>query len=563
MIPGSSPVATAQVNGFIPILPPTSEGQRLIVLVSSVEVDYLEQSVEIEHQLSGRSTCNFSIVDLAGLASYQCGEKIEVYFECNLIFAGTIDAVTERFEEGTDAKFIEIECVDWHQLCDRCFVANSYEEKTLRQIVARIVNYDTWLHDEGITLGSIDNVTELNIVRFNYKSATDCFDRLAEATGYDWKITPNKVLNFYDRATYVAPFAIGDSYQNYMRLEFGRDRSEYRNRQWMLGGDDMIDPDPEYFRGDYATIEPTKRRRTFNLKFAVGEISGENPDGDELGIWRISDVEVATKQRVGLRGVDKDGDLEEPSSTTWKQWFYKPGEKEISQNSATDPDENPVLTHDEQLKVVYRGQIPIILDHQDDAEIAARAAIEGGTGIYEAVDEDDTINGRDMAEERASRLLAKFGRIPRQIDFEIDRIGLEPGQLMTVTIAGHGITAIEFMVDTVKLRFLRSDYVRCGATILDGQRQNGWSDYWAKLAKQGRKTEISDDDVIIKTKRLYESINVGDSLSAYTAVETLHAYQDDPYTVALFGEVAVPGSSEVVTCFCIGRSVFGEPAYVT
>jgi len=51
--------------------------------------------------------------------------------------------------------------------------------------------------------------------------------------------------------------------------------------------------------------------------------------------------------------------------------------------------------------LTYRGLFPILVDERIDAEILARRALEGGTGVYEAIADDPAINVQNVAVTKA------------------------------------------------------------------------------------------------------------------------------------------------------------------
>jgi len=77
--------------------------------------------------------------------------------------------------------------------------------------------------------------------------------------------------------------------------------------------------------------------------------------------------------------------------------------------------------------LTYQGMFPILVDERLDAEILARRALEGGTGVYEAITDDPAINVQNVAVQKALAYLRKHGVIPQTIRFETDRPGLRRG----------------------------------------------------------------------------------------------------------------------------------------
>lgn len=516
--------------------------------------------LSISDALASRGTATISFIDAKLSMAYSPGQDVRVTWNDALIFAGTIDRCEEELSDRNDSgdfRLTNLLCVDYANILDRFHAALIYEEKTLDFIVNDLVNHQTEMFEDGISVGTFPpEIPLIEKAVFNHQKITDCFRQLEEITGLTFHVDYEKRIHWYDQATFTAPFTIGDlgSIRNrsYVRRQ---DRSQYRNRQTIKAGFDLTDPLVEDIRGDATTVDPSKRNRTFQLAWKVGTVpvirrfgAGHPPGG--------------TEQRVGIRSLDKDGDLTIPSSTSWKQWFYAIGEKEISQNSKEDEALNPTLTADDRLEVSYQGQFPLAIVEKDDDEIAARKAIEGGSGIYEAVDDDSDINGRDLAREKAKRLLAQFGRIPNYFEFEMDRnVELVPGHLLDVEVAKLGITpARQFMVENIRIDFPDHTIPRVSFTLIDGERFQGWSDFFRKWIQQGKRTVIRESEVLTKTEEHEETVQFSDSLidSMNNPGARIPGYEEDPYTYAVFNMVTLP-NGEGIYSFIIGRSVFGAP----
>jgi hypothetical protein len=512
----------------------------------------IQNSLTINRSLNNRGTCKLKIRDDTDTIHYDPGQEVYVYWSGTAIFGGPIESVDEELpREYGGPLFISLSCVDWSRLFDRFFVANAWDGLTVAAIVEKLVNDETPLGaSEGITVGTVDAFTTTRVV-FRYQKVSDCLRDLCNLAGFSWNISPTKVLSIQDRSTFTAPWTIGDAggaLKTYRDLKLKRDLSQYRNAQWIMAGKDTTDPRTEKFHGDTTTATASSRKRTFNLAYPVASIT--------------SITRESTAQRVGVRGTDDDGTITSPSASTWCQWFYAIDDTEISQNTYSDEVNNPTLTPNETLTVVYVGYYPIVDYEQDDAEIAARAAEENGSGIYQAVEEDEKCDTRVLAQEKADRLIAQFGRIPRVLKYEADVAGLLPGHLQTIAIADHDISS-QFLVDQVVFTFPRVDYLRCQVTAFDGERQEGWVDFWRKSQLAGREFSIRANEVVIKAITPTETLTIADVLT--DSENDTVVFPDtvtDPYSVAQIGIMTTVVGSEEIGLAVFGRSKIGEPYVV-
>jgi hypothetical protein len=512
---------------------------QVVVIVSGEDVTpKVADSIRVSTSLQERGVASFTIIDQTGTRHFDIGETVLVLWDGTRIFGGQISTVEEELPKyGYPPLVSSIEANDWSRTFDRYFVAASYEQKTVKDIAKDIINVQTLIGTEdGITIGTIPGFIISKVV-YPYSYVSDCLRDLCTMSGLSWRVTPNKVLEFYDQVGFEAPFTIGDGgRQTYRGLKHSKSSQQYRNSQWITGGKNKTEELPEErFKGD-------GERRTFTLSYPIAEITSITRD----------DGSGPVTQRIGVKGTDVDGDV---TVTSWAQWFWSPNEKEITQNSASDP-ANPILGTSGVIVVTYKGYYPVVTLERDETKIAARKAIEGGSGIYEAVQEESDLDSLDLAKVEARRLLVQYGRIPGKLQYEVDEFGLLPGHLQTITLAGHSVTAVQYMVDEVEFTFPGFFLFRCGVSALDGERLDGWVDFWRAAIAAGRKASYRENEVAEKVVGPEETITFTDTLeeSVHGSV-TIPAATTDPYTRALIGSVTI--GSEVIPLWVIGRSKIG------
>ncbi len=505
----------------------------------------LAEGFSVNDAIGERNVCKFSLHDSSGALHQLVGQPVYALYHGARIFAGTIDDLGETVANKAGDLYTEVNSVDFNQLCDRFFVANSYENMTLKAIVQDIVMIQTRLGAEGITLDEVEEGPIITKATFGYRTVTECFNDLADASGLVWNVDYHKRLRFFSQENNPAPFRVDDTNPIYFRdFRYRQARTKYRNRQILRAGIDLTDVRIESFRGDSTNVTPEKRRRAFNVSYPVGKTPIVRKNG--------------ALQRVGVRGKDKDGDLTIPN---FAQWFYQVEENEFAQNSREDETLNPTLGPDDILLVEYQGQFPIVMDIQDDQEMQARASIEGGTGEYGWVDEDAKVDGRDLAAEKAGRLLDIYGHVPDEISYRTSKWGLFAGQLQPVTRAQHSLADISFLLERVETRliFARVISVECSVSAMEGERQEIWLDFFRKLAKAGKTTVIREKEVVTLTRKFPEQINFTDVLTdSVNGSATLNPYYDDVWNFMRVGNYAVP-SGDTVYAMRVGRMRIGRP----
>lgn len=129
--------------------------------------------------------------------------------------------------------------------------------------------------------------------------------------------------------------------------------------------------------------------------------------------------------------------------------------------------------------VRYGSDLALSVTVNDTAEQAARATLEGGTGIYHDVEDASEIAGADEATALANALLRRFGEIPTSIRFSTRTRGLRPGQTITITLPTHNVSG-DFLIDEVTLRDEGAEILRWDATALSGEHLTDNMAFWKK-----------------------------------------------------------------------------------
>lgn len=467
----------------------------LVLTIGGVDKTSILQarSLNIMDEVNSRNTCNFELLDPTGAYDPPIGSIVQVTDGADTKFAGTIDETERSIPPGSDAVVVMGRCVDYNQLADRHVVARSYTQETLGDIVRDIVTND--LAGEGITTTGVQDGPTIEKAVFNYITVAEAFDELARITTFKWNIGYDKDLAFFDRESYTAPFALTDTSRNFREMKLRRTREEYRNRQWIRGGTTQTDPRTESFVGD-------GERRTFNLGFPV----------QEMNSIELNNV----AQIVAVRG------------TPGAEWFYTKGETLITQADA-----GTTLTGSDTLEVNYVGEYPIIVRVEEDTEVEARKAVEGGTGVYGAVEYDENVESTDQGRQLGLSLLDLYAKIPRIVDFETDVDGLQAGQWLTINVSGYGLND-SFLIVSVQTRDVGGQMLRHRVSCV-GSEKPSWVQFFQGLSRQNRRLVIRENEILVLVRTLTDTVQMPDTLTATTST---------PATDSLVGSANV-GFSEV------------------
>lgn len=452
-------------------------------------------SISFDDELNRRATLTFDLVDTDNSFHPPVGASVVFKYGARVIFLGTIEKPVEKLPLGIGAAphsalMVRVQAVDSSALADRRVAIENFETpgQTAGDIAALLVA--EYLAEEGVTIGQIDPGVTVEKALFPYVSLTTAFDDIAQTSGMVWWIDNNKSFFMIDRGSFNAPFSISDVFRPYRKLSVNRDRGQLRNRQYLQAGQQTSDVQDEQFLGDGNT-------RTYTVGLAIAEAPTVTVNG--------------FAKTVGIQQVD-----------TGKDFYWSKGEKQITQDEGAAP-----LLAVDTLRVLYSGLYPIIVTSTNVSSVNERKAIEGGSGLYEEVEVNQDIDDLLIATDLVSALLRRFGKIPTNVNFETDLIGLIPGMLLPIALTEENLND-DFLVTSVKAKTIDSaGILRWIVEAVSGEYLGGWVDFFRKLEKRGKKFTIRADEVVNFGRDAFETLILGDSISVITALDD---GTNDPYT---------------------------------
>jgi len=285
---------------------------------------------------------------------------------------------------------------------------------------------------EGITAGTISPGNRVDSVTFNYTYISDAINQVTP-DDYIWWISADKELYYVQRNTIAAPFNI-TSASPIWQVQVRNTREQYFNTVYVQGA-----PGPNFRSKNFTGDGTTKR-------------------------WYLGDFDaVDTPSTIIVNSVEKSlGVL----GDTGSDFYYTPQDRWLYQDSgaAAVPAGQPIVFTF--YCVNFRTQ-----DAEDLTEVSARAAIEGDSGIYEYIHNDDNLSS-SAADEYAEKLLATHKVVSSEVSYETQSAGLEVGQIQTINIPEHGING-SFLIDEVHVS-VRQGQVYYNITAIAGVRLQGW-----------------------------------------------------------------------------------------
>lgn len=359
------------------------------VQVFGNSIGFAPGTLHIQQKLGQRATLDFEVHDQPVALNIYPGQLAEVYEDDVRRFAGQVDEVSFFVHPSTSVRTYTVRCIDYATLMDRVTVP---KHAWLNETVERIIRDIAFLADFatlGVNTSHVSApliVDKWEIVDRDVVSAQ--LDKLAKvATGlgsyaYYWWMDYDHSSNV-DNTHYLwfqpfrpnlnaanislgVPGGAGDPglpFVNFRAEEpgsivFKQTREQYANKVHLRLGNYVTDPVTEVITWDGTTVawalsHPVSARPTVKLNGVV--------------------------QTVGIDGVDNQIDPVTGQEVNPQDFYWNAGSQTIVADVATTAPVNSPL------EVTYTGQDQRMITLQDDAEIAARRAIEGPPGIYEEI----------------------------------------------------------------------------------------------------------------------------------------------------------------------------------
>lgn len=379
----------------------------------------LHESLRIQNVLTRkRDKCDFSVVQDAG-SSYvpNIGEEVFVYRDSSKIFGGIITSIESgALVYGTIIH--KLECQDFSRKLDSRLVPDTFEDQTVDQIIAFL---HTTYFPSGYTINNVDCPVVIPNIRFNYKPISKCLEELADITGYDWYVDEDKDLHFFEMSDNPAPFDLEDDNgtYDYKSLVIRRDNSQIRNSITVRGG--------------------TYLAETFT---AVIEANG---DDFVFPIpYKFSDFQATLTGAALNVGVDY---LNSPDS---HDALYNFQEKILRFKEADKPSVGALM------RVSGRPNLPVIVQVDADAEIAAMSAVEGSGGRYEFLIKDERIKTKEAARQRAIAEIQTYAQTMSEGEFRTSKEGLRAGMRLRINSASRSIDEY-YVINRVGISMLGPD----------------------------------------------------------------------------------------------------------
>ena len=341
----------------------------LVITINGVEVDRVEYGSKIVKTLGQRAQFSARVSSPDDSWSPPIGAEIFVMIDGVRYFGGLIYSVVRGRFAGTKYRWHDLEAVGFEWIFDRRHVTPyTFNEVYASDAIQFIV--DNWVNGlpasdnirtDFIPVAQGPLIYDLGLgLNGTRESVTEAFNLIARRTGWRVWVDPDKQLRTVDPLAPVAsagglysgaPFPYENSNNFYAdSLTVEETREQYANRIVAVFSD-VVELVADTFDGSHATQPTDGVRREWTLSNAIVQGSSVYVDGV-----------LQTHGSVGETG---------------KQWYFSDGGQTVEQDAA-----ETLLTSAQSVVFNYLRTSEKVVYVENSAEIAARAAAEGTSGIY-------------------------------------------------------------------------------------------------------------------------------------------------------------------------------------
>lgn len=472
---------------------------------TGIEVQIGQYSWNINQSLNSKSTFSCTIEDVNG-ATITSGLEINFYDDTTHIWGGTIIKIDDVAKKINRLQYT-IQADDFNELLERKLVFKAFTDFTIAEMVEYLI--DEFFSDYGITAGTIEGSTIVNICKLPYVYGHEALNTIANFGSYFWNIDKDKQLHFRTIGYETSSNTITDSTltSTINNVRRTRDLTNYRNYQYIKGKDRLSIVQNQK--------TPTPSCDGSNREFFVKYKIAKEPT---IQIYRDSDS-TWHNQEVGIKS------LQGEDSTF--NWWWQYGSTQITHN-----EDDTVLGSDDAIRVTYQGLIPLIVVAQDASEIALR-------GQYDAYKYNKYVEDIADALKYARNLLSKYANEADTYNFQSIQNDYDLGTLVPVTDTLRNIDE-SFLVKSVSMSARGINDIWYEYELLDGTNLGGWEEYFKKIEEPSKITQ-DDTETIVYIKSITEDITLSGeyNISRYTP---LHPSVTLYPSLTLYPGTLIPGS---------------------
>jgi hypothetical protein len=445
----------------------------------SIKIDNVDRSSIIEFGSVSKidainqlvDTLSFSILVHEG-QTYRPETNSEVVMmdDSEIVFAGRIYSVAKSQDEQGIVRY-QVKCKDYSYDLDRELVNEGYEEMTVEDIIADII--DTYA--PTFTYANVVCTLPVTKVVFDRITVSSAIQKLSDLTGFAWYVGYDKDIHFFEKNSEPAPFNVTDNNGNYIpdSLEVSKDFSQIRNRVFIKG----------------AEIEGEERTEVF--------------DGNGVKKQFKLSNKFSSLPTVSVSGVSKTVGVDFLSNEDDYDCFWDFNQQYIRFKDTTIPGSGT-----NNIEVTGLPLYTLMVQVEEPVSIAQY-------GVFEFAKTDKTIKSREEAVSLAKTEIQAYKDGLVEGSFDTYTPGLRSGQVIRVTSDIMDIDEL-FLVQQTSFKMISKDQ-GLWKVKLATLRTVGIIEFLIGLLKSGeRLIEDKGDVVLEKTVFPIETFTFGDEIAINT-----------------------------------------------
>lgn len=454
-----------------------------------------DKSISLDVSETGKQILTFDLIDRNTngsdyLIDSIVGKKIEMYENGNLEFGGQLDLPkTKKVNRAIMSQ--KVICVDWNFLTEKRYINKVYSKQNISDIIKKII--DEYLEADGVYYDdtSIEEITNQLAINCSYALVSSVFDEISDLVAFNWKIGPDKKFYFRSRSSDIGPNIIEEQ-SNYIpsTLFYSEDRSDYRNTEILKNVNALTSlltekatPTPDQDNNFFVRF-PIDSRPEFFVTNNINDIPENDYDG-------YTDSYRVPINLIGISGLDQ--------GLSW--YYWNKGSLTVSK----DPNNAPDFSDGYFLVVRYIGQYKIDIISTNDSEISNRIDIEGGTGIYEHVENGSNIDGIPVAEEKADALIQRFSENAKKIVFKSYSINLDINEICNMTFPSFKVNGVDYLVITKQVQDIGAGNLLKSYTLASGEAIGGWVTFFKKWLETTKDFVLRENEAVLQQTRYLET----------------------------------------------------------
>lgn len=459
----------------------------------------LADSIQIDEQLNFSSSASFSVIDESSGLTLGIGKEVIIYYydsattSWRKVFAGTVESYEVTKTHVLDAeRLMDVRCVSYARTLSRRLVNMRFSESEYGTL-AKIM---TWLQDHYFTAEGLTWVDKgapsgvIGDLEFNYTPLNEVMNKLSEVTGWDWMVDYDRNVYVYDRpaATTTGIFditedTVGANAEKWANLRVQVNRGLFRNKQYIKatytptseGGEDSgggVDDIPTKTVTETYTcpiVQPSPPNA-----YAIHWELDSNNKAPFFVDWRYKG-NVKKIRSIKFNGspssfyVQRGFDTPAPPEESWDWAQVWERDSDLIWNMPRDgydmtqwPKAGDTLEIEYE---VYLTMPPAPSVETNDSSVAQVQTAEGGTGLWEAVEELSGSYSQQFIEDLCASLLARFSVWGAEVTFDTVAFGLLVGQRVYCNLPSYGLAAQNMTVESISYRETQKTVLQASVKI--------------------------------------------------------------------------------------------------